>query len=229
MLADKFPNALVIGLDFDEKMIEYAKQRKISNAFFFVQNLEEPFESWPNELKNHQDCVDVIFSNYSLHWIDDFEILSRNIGLLLRKNSGYFVGNLLYCGWLQDVADPEEKNLLDKYLDYPSEADFVSRFVFAMKKNCQSNWMNIEYQEPISRYDKEYYSKSFIKLPLDWYKKFLRNQTKNFATNQIEDLERIIVRLILKQRIINEIPEDFNNNLIDIKQQLWIIQIKRNS
>ncbi|OTF79912.1 hypothetical protein BLA29_012189, partial [Euroglyphus maynei] len=160
MLADHFPGAQIVGIDIDQEMIDFARN-KHPELKFFVQNIEQPFSEWPEDFRStYENKVDFIFANYALHWIDNTDTFADTIRQLLRPN-GMFTGNLLYCGWLpaaDDSDDKQDSKLLNESLNYPTEMEFVSKFFWSLRSAGNFHWINMEYHEPISRFGRQFYT-----------------------------------------------------------------------
>lgn len=160
LLANHFIGAQIVGIDIDPEMIRFA-QTKHPEYKFFVQNIEKPWSQWPENFRStYENKVDIIFANYALHWIDDTDSFANTIRQLLRP-TGMFTGNLLYCGWLQSVDDSDDhldKTLLDESLAYPTEMEFVSKFFWSLRSCGNFHSINMEYQEPVSRFGRKFYT-----------------------------------------------------------------------
>ncbi|KAH9420059.1 hypothetical protein DERP_001893 [Dermatophagoides pteronyssinus] len=231
MLANQFPGAKIVGLDIDPEMIDFARTKHPEHKFF-VQNIEQPWSEWPEDFRStYENKVDIIFANYALHWIDNTNSFADTIRQLLRP-TGMFTGNLLYCGWLQSEDNSDDKRdeiLLNESLDYPREMEFVSKFFWSLRTNGNFHWINMEYQEPVSRFGRQFYTESFIEIPLKWYRKFLK---RSMNDQEIGRLNETLKRLILKQRICKVIPANKDDpssvEQIDLRQQLYIFKAIKN-
>lgn len=229
ILSEHFKSAMtIIGIDIDPEMIKYANEKRIRNCQFLVQDLEQPFSNWCNELRKFERKVDIIFSNYALHWIKNTDFLAQSIKNLLNNQSqSVFVANLLYPGWLQSVGqDEEETNLLNKLLNYPTQEEFINKFTESFQ-NAGFKWIDVKYEEPICQFDKKFYEEFFIKIPIKWYLGYLNQQT-NLDQETGKKLNEIIKNLILKQRICMTIHPSAENGFkeqILLKQQLYIFRV----
>ena len=132
------PQGYVLGIDSSPGMIEATKKYQESNLSFALMDI--------NTLSFHED-FDVVFSNATLHWVHDHELLLANI---FRSLSPGGVARLNFGGegncrnFLRTV---KEEMVRDCYLPYftdftwpwfmPSENDYrqlVNRFPFREMK-----------------------------------------------------------------------------------------------
>ena len=173
-LAQNFPNANIIGLDIDPCMVTYAQEHNtftqnaqgdtVSNRCqFYEQNIDADWdEGWSEDLKELlTGKVDAIFSNYALHWVDNFRQLAYNVAQLLRPNGrSVFVGNLLYCGDIISMSESDdERQQLLSVVYYPNEQQYVSDFIFAFR-NAHFGRFVADYSEMFSFFPEGYYKNS---------------------------------------------------------------------
>ena len=81
-LAEAFPDATIIGLDIDEAMITYSRETQTyARCEFYAQDIGASWDKgWPEELKQLlHGKADIVYSNLTLHWVDDFDSLASNI------------------------------------------------------------------------------------------------------------------------------------------------------
>ncbi len=76
-LANLLPNGEVVGIDASIGMIDAAKPKERANLRFVLLDI--------NEIE-FKDEFDVIFSNATLHWVEDHQRLLKNALKALRKN-----------------------------------------------------------------------------------------------------------------------------------------------
>lgn len=69
LLAERWPNAAVLGIDSSDEMIERARGDHPAMRW-----VVDDIESWAPD-----DPIDIIFSNATLHWLDDHERLFRKL------------------------------------------------------------------------------------------------------------------------------------------------------
>ncbi|UXI14115.1 trans-aconitate methyltransferase [Sarcoptes scabiei] len=234
LLTKYFPQATIFGLDIDPEMIEYARKNSPSeNCHFFIQDLDKPFDEYSNELKQSllEKKIDIIFSNYALQWIRNPQIICDIMNKILSPKTGILVGNILYSD-ISSVIDNEfDRKLFDEYMDFPDERRFIGDWLFALKDNGKFNNIWFQYCNPRSIFPEHYYKESFVKIPLKWHEKFIRNS----APEEIRiKLSEVLRKLILKKRIIRTIKRIESNckindnevNDIEIEQQLWMMIVK---
>lgn len=162
LLADVFPKATVIGVDIDQSMVQYAKDNCTnSRCSFYVQNMSSPYDQWDEVLrKKVTNNVDIIFSSYAIHWVQQMDHLSRNIYQVLKPKTGAFIGNLIYCGNIVTAANNDtESNLIRKCLNYPNEKQYISDWLFAFKE-LKFSQITLRYTEPRCLFPEQYYKKS---------------------------------------------------------------------
>lgn len=75
-IAELVPNGEVVGIDASKGMIDVAKQKERDNLHFVLMDI--------NEL-NFTDKFDVVFSNATLHWVQDHNRLFVNVIKCLRR------------------------------------------------------------------------------------------------------------------------------------------------
>lgn len=173
-LSQAFPHANIVGLDIDSGMVTYAQENhtftldpdgnQVGNGCqFYEQDIGASWEEgWSEELKELlAGKVDAIFSNYALHWINNFDQLAGNVSQLLRPNGrSVFVGNLLYCGDIASMSDSdEERQLVQSVVRYPNEQQYVSDFLFAFR-NAHFGKFVVDYSETFSFFPEGYYKNS---------------------------------------------------------------------
>ncbi len=76
-LKQKYPNAEVMGLDIAQGMVDYCRQQSTSENYICADALEIPLES------NSQD---LIFSNLTFQWIDQLDLLFKELHRVLKPN-----------------------------------------------------------------------------------------------------------------------------------------------
>jgi len=76
-LASLVPDGYVLGIDASQGMIESARKLQADNLSFRMEDI--------NHL-NHENEFDLVFSNATLHWVKDHELLLKNVYKCLRKN-----------------------------------------------------------------------------------------------------------------------------------------------
>nr|XP_027194831.1 uncharacterized protein LOC113789489 [Dermatophagoides pteronyssinus] len=251
LLAESFPQSTIIGLDVVPEMIEHAKKnfsKKNDRFQFFVQDLGLPFDKWNTELREllQTKQVDLIFSNYALQWIFNPSILGDSLRKILKPKTGILVANILFSDILSvvDQNDQHECKLLEKYLHYPSEKQFISEWIFGLKNDAHLNDIWLHYWQPKCIYPEKYYRESYVKIPLKWHEHFIDNSVSEELRKEIL---KILTKLILKKRITRIIPRRMNGlnhhhndvnqvkngdandddddemNDIEIEQQLWTV------
>lgn len=161
MIAERFPEAHIVGLDIDASMIQYANDNnQNSKCEFFVQNLSAPFSEWCEEFRNkYSNQVDVAFSNYTMHWIRDTCQFSANLYQLLKPKTGMLAASVLYNGDIATVAQTEEEKSLVGKIAYPTEREYITNWLFSFKNNGLKR-ICFHYTEPVSLYDETYYKES---------------------------------------------------------------------
>ncbi|XP_075588944.1 uncharacterized protein LOC124496613 [Dermatophagoides farinae] len=250
LLADAFPKSTIIGLDVVYEMIEHAKKNCPNDRCkFFVQDLSKPFDEWQQEIKEilYTKSADIIFSNYALQWIFDPFILGDSIKKILTPKTGMFFANILYSDILSvvDKNDQHECAMLERYLRYPNEQQFISDWIFGLKNRSQLHDIWIHYWQPRSVYPEKYYRESYVKIPLKWHEHFIVNDV---SADIHARMSEILKNLILKKRVKRIIPRNMNGkhdecdcnvngnnhvkngdnddgevNDIEIEQQVWTI------
>ena len=145
-------------------MIEHAKKnfsKKNDRFQFFVQDLGLPFDKWNTELREllQTKQVDLIFSNYALQWIFNPSILGDSLRKILKPKTGILGANILFSDILSvvDQNDQHECKLLEKYLHYPSEKQFISEWIFGLKNDAHLNDIWLHYWQPKCIYPEKYY------------------------------------------------------------------------
>ncbi len=73
----------IIGIDSSKNLINLAKQKKIKNCEFFVNNLE-------NKLKFENNYFDLVYSSLTLHYIKNLNLLFSEVNRVLKKK-GLFI------------------------------------------------------------------------------------------------------------------------------------------
>ncbi|OTF78982.1 methyltransferase-like protein [Euroglyphus maynei] len=163
LLTESFPRSTIIGLDVAPEMIEHA-QKNYSNerCNFYVQDLNVPFDEWKSTIRDlfRTKTVDIIFSNYALQWIFDPFILGDSIRRILTPKTGLLVANILYSDILSvvDPNDQRECSMLEQYLRFPNEQQFISNWIFGLKNRAHLNDIWIHYWQPRSVYPERYYN-----------------------------------------------------------------------
>ncbi len=76
-LADMVPNGSVIGIDNSKGMIDSSKKLERGNLKFILLDI--------NQINFNYE-FDIIFSNATLHWIKDHDLLLRNVNNSLKKD-----------------------------------------------------------------------------------------------------------------------------------------------
>jgi malonyl-CoA O-methyltransferase len=96
-LAEKFPAAKIYGVDFASEMIAHAKDNcRADNLEFLCADVESmPFAS---------NFAELAFSNCTLQWASDLELMLHEINRVLAKNGKLFFATLIQ-GTLQELQD----------------------------------------------------------------------------------------------------------------------------
>lgn len=239
MLSAHFPNATFIGLDVDNKMIEFARQTHAQQPkfHFHCQDITVDWSEWPQEITTYGGRVDAIFSNFALHWTyPAYGPLAVNCNHLLTSNGGVLICNLIYNGDIAQVASNEqEKQWLLDNIDYPSEQEYVSKFMFGFR-DAGFREFNMDYDEPRTLYETSVYDGKqwnwlfmnstfmffldFIQIPINWYVRlYSSNSDHALLTSKVREL-------LMKIRIQRSFTrEDDGTAMVEIKQNLWTFSI----
>ena len=78
---------------------------------------------------------------------------------LLKPKTGILAGNILYSDILAVLDNDSDRKLIEQYLNYPSEQQFISEWLFALKDLGKFWNFFLEYEEPLSIYPEELYKK----------------------------------------------------------------------
>ncbi|MRX28619.1 malonyl-ACP O-methyltransferase BioC [Kangiella sp. HZ709] len=76
-LKQKYPSAQVVGLDIAQGMVDYCRQQSTGENYICADALEIPLES------NSQD---LIFSNLTFQWIEQLDLLFKELHRVLKPN-----------------------------------------------------------------------------------------------------------------------------------------------
>lgn len=99
LLAERYPGASVIGLDFSDKMLGVAQQKVLMPAHYLCADFDA--------LPLRDDSIDLIYSNFSLQWsLDLVETLSAAYAVL--KPGGYMVFSTLGPRTLYELREASQ-------------------------------------------------------------------------------------------------------------------------
>ena len=114
VLLNKIKVNKIIGVDIDEKMIEFAEQNNIgnnNNIQYLTQDLGLEWTDLRTELKEMEGKVSLIFSNQCLHWIyTKKDNVIKNMFRLLSKSGRIY--SLVTC-----LPNPSDR-IPNKFLSY---------------------------------------------------------------------------------------------------------------
>jgi class 3 adenylate cyclase/SAM-dependent methyltransferase len=100
---DYFPGAKVVGIDISGSQIENARQNLTKD--YNVEFIKAEIERF-----DYPDKFDLVFSNSTMHWVEDQELAYRNIHKLLKEN-GLLVVHQGHKGCYEELRDAAEDAL----------------------------------------------------------------------------------------------------------------------
>lgn len=130
LVADKYPNSKVIGLDFAENMLEIAKATNLKD----IKNVE-CLLSDINTLPFDDNSVDLIFSNFTLQWCENITKMFKECHRVL-KNEGLFIFSIPGPDTLAElryVFDQVDSNFdhVNNFIDMHDLGDILVQTKFA--------------------------------------------------------------------------------------------------
>ncbi len=168
----------VVGIDSSHSMIEKAKDQFPETEFRVCNALDLPFEQE----------FDVVFSNAVFHWIDDHDLLIRNISNSL-KSSGFLVCEFGAHGNIKTIETAFSETCNKFGYNYKSKFHFstVDDFANLLEKNKFKIEKIYDYDRPTVLGDGEYGL-------VNWMKQFFSFE----LANMLMDMQNAIFENVEK-------------------------------
>ncbi|OXA49611.1 Malonyl-[acyl-carrier protein] O-methyltransferase [Folsomia candida] len=182
-LANSIPNEEIIAIDNDPDMVSFSVKNTTPGNFkikFLCQDISIPWAQLDPELTRLAGQVDLIFSNYVLHWVIDIRTACQNLSRLL-KQGGLFYFNIF---GVKPLSIPN----FGKYLKQESVEDQLAGIMATLKLNG----LQVTRQNMYS-YEWHYTEKDFeVLMPLMYAMHNVRIDSTSFT--KLDALERDKIR-----------------------------------
>ena len=120
LLSHKIKHKRIIGLDINPQMIQFANENhKRPTIEYIVQDFGQDWHEFNSALKQIEGKVSLIFSNITLHWIDNKENVGKSFQKLLSKDGLVYVNVYAIQGFNKHL-DEEQVKYNERLIKIPS-------------------------------------------------------------------------------------------------------------
>ncbi|CAG2112564.1 unnamed protein product, partial [Medioppia subpectinata] len=119
ILADRVKHRQIIGVDIDQKMIDFSIQNNTKPSIDFIaEDMSKPWDELSAGLRALEGKVSLVFSNSTLMMIQNKSTLVHNLHRLMAANSYAFISYVLTHD-LNAKLSPKERSECEKWIKIP--------------------------------------------------------------------------------------------------------------
>lgn len=211
VLAQRFPNAYILGIDSSLNMIETAK-RDYPNLHFKVCDAGKDLSILDNDF-------DVVFSNACIQWIPNHNELLRNMIGLLRK------GGMLAVQTPMNYEEPIHKIISEVSTSEKWRSEFPNHRIFYNLTQSEYFELLSEISSEFSMWETTYCHKlKSHENIMEWY----RSTGLRPYLNALSDEKKKSFEQDIFERVVKEYPVQKNGNVIFRFPRFFFIAAPKN-
>lgn len=197
VLAKRFPNAYILGVDNSQNMIETAKSN--------FPNLDFKICDVGKDLSMLEDDFDVVFSNACIQWIPNHNQLLKNMMKLLK------IGGVLAVQTPMNYNEPIHKIIGEVSTNEKWKLKFINHRIFFNLSQGEYYDLLSEISEEFSIWETIYYHKlASHKDIMEWY----RGTGLRPYLNDLSDEDKLDFEQDIFERVEKEYPVQKNGTII---------------